>query len=586
MSLDQLHTSKSAQFYTKVGRLSTVEIDTAFDRIAADATVGATVDRIVKKRRTVGGNNVTVSYLRFEFETEPSFLKGTNLVEKRHAYVLIAELSTLVAVFKKHVTSPIREFASKLEPISYNTLSTLFMSDDSEYERVSMRGMSVSDDTIRSRSYAAKDLKSALSPIGASRSVLSSVRVRADGEVHALTPSTSRVARSSGRSSFTDIITWALTVESEILGFANTEGFIDLFAKPMKLTDSPTGVFPNGILFTTAELENEVREEQTAKLIGISSAGNESELSAETSRLVFDRLDRGYEIEVTGNDLKFKRGKLHQNKTSFSLSSRWFDRIKVQRETDDDITLTKYLNKEQSFLVSFSEPQFVYHLRQVFEDQRLLGNIDSFLQVFDDTVDFTGVNSEKGQKTANQQRFTSNSLFRRVEKSIVQNHEIVLCDDLGDEWADHIAVNTQSPEIAFVHSKHKDQTTAASAFQDVVGQALKNLGRLFPTEVALNRKIQGWRGTWSDTNLRRIRQSNGAASIVSDILKASASPNCQRRVALAVTFLSKADLCDAFTRIKNGTSTRAHHMQLLWILSSFVNGCMEVGAKPEVYCSP
>jgi len=583
VTLQSLHTSKSAQFYAKTGPLRTADINAAFDRMVADAVTGTTPDRLVKRRRSVDGTYVTVSYLRFEFEAEPSFLKGSQLVERKHAYVLIAELSDLVAVFKKHVTNPIKEFAATLEPISYNTLSKLFMSDDSEYERVAMRGMSVSDDTIRSRSYAAKDLKSILSPIGASRSVLSSVRVRADGEVHALTPSTSRVSRSSGRSSFSEIMTWALQVESEICGFTDTVGFVDLFAKPLKLTDLPAGVSPNGVLFTTAELENEVLDEQTAKLIGIGSAGNEVELSAETSRLVFDRLDHAYELN---NSLKFKRGHFRLNKTSFSLSSRLFDRVKIRRETEDDITLTKYLNQEQSFLITFSEPQFVYHLRQVFEDQQLLGNIDSFLQVFDDSVDFTRVNSEKGRRSANQRRFTANSLFRRVEDSIVQNHDIVLCDDLGDEWADHIAINTQTPEIAFVHSKHKKQTTAAAAFQDVVGQALKNLGRLFPTKAALDRKIVSWRGTWSQTNLARIRKSNGAATVVDDILKTSASPNCQRRVALAVTFLSKADLEDALKQVRDGTSRKAHHMQLLWILSGFVKGCMEVGAKPEVYCLP
>ena len=584
MPLHHLHTTKSAQFYRRTGRIQSVEIDALFNRASANA-IGGPADRIVKSRKIIKGRSITVSYLRFEFESEPSFLSGSSLKETKHAYILIAELDHLVAIFRKHVTSPDRELSRKIQPIEFNTLAKLFMADDSEYERVSMRAMSVSDGGIRFRSYEAKNLKTTLSAIGASRSVLSSVRVRADGEVHALTPSTSRVARSSGRSSFPEMMTWALDVEQEILGFVNTQGFIDLFAKPIRLSDLPAGTTPSGIQFAVADLERDVLDEQTTMLIGLDSAGHGQELSSDICRRLFDRLDKGYLITNNGNDLKFRSGKLKQNKNSFSVSSRLFDRIRVRGVTGQELSLTKYLNQEQSFLISFTQPQFAYYVRQVFEDQRLLGNIDSFLEVFDDSVNLTGVNSEKGQMRANITRFANTSLFRVVEDSIAQNHEILLCDDLGDEWADHIAVNSNgSPEISLIHSKHKSPTMSASAFQDVVGQALKNLSRLFPSESELNHKITGWQQKYSTTNINRIRRSNSRASVVSDVLRASASPNCVRRVILAVTFLSKSDLTRELTNLRNQVPTQPHIIQLLWILSTFVNGCMEFGAQPKVYC--
>jgi hypothetical protein len=106
MPLDHLNTIKSARFFTRNGRLLSSEINSAFDRIGANATAGTSTERIVKRRMKVGKKYVRVSYLRFEFEAEPSFLRGSTLTEKKHAYVLIAELLDLTAVFKKHVTNP------------------------------------------------------------------------------------------------------------------------------------------------------------------------------------------------------------------------------------------------------------------------------------------------------------------------------------------------------------------------------------------------------------------------------------------------------------------------------------------------
>jgi len=92
----------------------------------------------------------------------------------------------------------------------------------------------------------------------------------------------------------------------------------------------------------------------------------------------------------------------------------------------------------------------------------------------------TDTTSEKGRFARAQTEFEEGSAFRVVVDHIAHDVDVLLCDDLGDEWADFIAVNTESnpPTISFYHAKHGEVSLSASAFHDSVGQAIKNLGRM------------------------------------------------------------------------------------------------------------
>ena len=63
-------------------------------------------------------------------------------------------------------------------------------------------------------------------------------------------------------------------------------------------------------------------------------------------------------------------------------------------------------------------------------------------------------------------------MFGFVE-NICTNQNYIFCDDLGDEWADHITFNLTDLSISFIHSKHGDISTSASNLHDVVGQGIK-----------------------------------------------------------------------------------------------------------------
>jgi hypothetical protein len=78
----------------------------------------------------------------------------------------------------------------------------------------------------------------------------------------------------------------------------------------------------------------------------------------------------------------------------------------------------------------------------------------------------SGVTDEKGSFTAAQVGFDPDSTFGVIERSIADGDEILVCDDLGDEWADFIGLNNSSstPRITFYHAKHGDLSLGAGQF--------------------------------------------------------------------------------------------------------------------------
>lgn len=195
------------------------------------------------------------------------------------------------------------------------------------------------------------------------------------------------------------------------------------------------------------------------------------------------------------------------------------------------------------------------------------------------------VTSEKGDGYNEQStEFTPNSLFHVVEHELYDTADILLCDDMGNEWADHIAISNDT--ISFIHSKCKDKAgLSASNFQDVIGQAIKNIGNMNPNMDALRSKIDSMRGTWKNTEIQKCRRGN-VDDIEEKYLNLMSNPNKKREVCLAVNFLSKNRLATAFDNIKYQIPFQQKNsvVQLAWILNGFISTCKEADLNCKIYC--
>lgn len=203
------------------------------------------------------------------------------------------------------------------------------------------------------------------------------------------------------------------------------------------------------------------------------------------------------------------------------------------------------------------------------------------------------VSSEKGRFRTNQRKFAATSVFGQVENTIAVGDDILICDDLGDEWADFIGMNTKGapPTITFYHAKHGQLSLGAGAFHISVSQAEKNLGRLALPKAAMDTKFDGWekepyKNNKKVTAIARLMRGGPKGDIEQHLARLRNSPEVVKRVSIVTSSLSKKAVEDVFTDLKDGKRPTAHFVQLYWLLTSFFSACAEVGAAGYVICQP
>jgi hypothetical protein len=203
------------------------------------------------------------------------------------------------------------------------------------------------------------------------------------------------------------------------------------------------------------------------------------------------------------------------------------------------------------------------------------------------------VSSEKGRFRTNQRKFAATAVFGQVESTIAVGDDVLICDDLGDEWADFIGLNTRGapPTITFYHAKHGKLSLGAGAFHISVSQAEKNLGRLALPQGAMDAKFDGWekepyKNNKKVTAIARLMRGGPKGDIEQHLGRLRNSPEVVKRVSIVISSLSKKAVEDVFTDLKNGKRPTAHFVQLYWLLTSFFSACAEVGAAGYVICQP
>ena len=280
------------------------------------------------------------------------------------------------------------------------------------------------------------------------------------------------------------------------------------------------------------------------------------------------------------------------NKSGIKLKNKTWDRITILNSPNgeyDNDTLGNLINKNNQFNVYFNDTELIYSNKKLFRDTRLLIGIPHFLKILYPLKELKNIKYEKhsGRSASGLNDWDNDSLFKVVEDTFLPKYTHIICDDCNDEWADHIAIGDDV--VVFFASKHKKSKDSASDFQDVIGQALKNLGNMNPTKTQLDNKKISWAGKYLKSNIKRLRSNNGTIQNAVDLWANNImSPNYRKEMCLVVDFLSVLDFTSQLNDIAAGNHPQheAAIYQRLWLLSSFINGCLEYGVTPKIYCKP
>lgn len=585
---ERLRLTKNAQFYRVdepvEDELVKTILDTASDNMNPDS--GFVIDEF-RQERNLDEQSLSYVYSARVFpSSRPVYFLDDDFEDKVYAFILIIEIGDYLAVLKKSCANIFDLMDEKFTLVGSKEFSSSFSDDDVEFQRLALRNMTVSDRAMRSRSYEAADLKGLLSTHSAGRSIPYYFKLRQGAKTRSIS-GTGRVVESSSRETIDNVAAWVCEQINLIESPSNTN-FLDAFASKVELSEVLTICSPNAVLIESHSLLDRLTKDGVSVKYK-TKKGKVISVSNRVYKRLESALEKVYEID---SDLKIMGvndgSRVRANKKSLTLYSKYLAKFRVS-ESGKLITLQKYIVKHGFYSITFDDPKYMYFMGSCFEDSSGVSEIDNILEILQPIEKIPAVNSEKGSFTEESENFTDDSMFDLIEK-IHAEDDYIFCDDLGDEWADHITFNKENSNICFIHSKHGDPSTSASNLHDVVGQGIKNLGNMYFDANAMLSKLDKTfknyykSGKGIQTRIPRIRKGNidNFDGYLANLLK---DYKLNRSCILCCSFLSVSGVTEEFNKIKEGKPVRGNIVQLLWIISSFAHAVKDMNARPIIYCA-
>lgn len=544
-------------------------------------------------------NNTSINYsiCVFKFKSKPSFIDEAleEWMETKLAYFILVEFDNYIVITKKNIAG-LNEFTKNLDTIDYEILSTIFIDISTQYEKLGLKNMSLSDKAIRSKTMESNDLQENFSTVGSGNYIVDNVRLSTDGSKIALSLNTSRINKFGAKNNLDSFFNWAQNVVEKLESFLPNNTFLNVFAQPVKYETYRNHLSPVAILFLFNKLHDDFDNNLITDCVIHSDSGTKSinlfnyldqflKLLKVESQTLDDGTIQHFAKTSLTDDLQ-----LRLNEKSITIQSNKLNRVKLITNNGYARSIVEYINTSNQFIVNFDDSELVYTNRKLFRDNRLLGNIDYFLNAFLPFEELASVNSEKGSFTATSTNFSDNSSFNFVESTFSEKYNFFVCDDLNKEWADHIGVSHDT--VAFYHSKYKDVGYSASAFQDIVGQGLKNISNLSPRDYQLDSKRNIWSSIYNPhggtSNISRLRKGSNTDDLLNTYKTTIKNPNFNREIYLVVNFISKEGLRERLENLRDAVAfpERNEVIQILWFLSSFFSVCAEQGVKGYICCKP
>jgi len=449
--VEDLFLSKNAQFF-KLNKSLTKSKVNALYKVISDKKEGANLIKKVREEYLIDDEVVIYSILSFKLIEEPSFLTGTDITESKYAYVLLVELPGFLIISKKNVDGIDNDLDKFIEYFEFDKFSNFNGRLNPEYEKISMTNMSLSNSVIKNRTIEARKLNGILSPNTTGRSVPGSFRMKNGMEIFTLTPNTSRIGYKDKKVDFVSFCSWAIETVNEL---SNTNSLSSKvmagFSSPITLKSLLNkNIVPKAIFIDLNELDDLVRGEDSILTLSKMGVNGMIPLSSQELEKLFD----GFKSPFSIDNNRLERGNvkydclIKYNSKVITIRSKYLEKINLMSNGEEIGTLNSYLNKIKPFTVTFDSPQYCYHERSCFEDKTMMNNLTKFLSIFDDSYNFNTVKSEKEKTDGTYPpyliRFPVRSLFRRIENIYNTQSAIIICDDMNDEWADHIVLDTDS----------------------------------------------------------------------------------------------------------------------------------------------
>lgn len=497
---------------------------------------------------------------------------------------------------------PMESFDDLLNNLSVDYLYNLFP-ENTIFNNVKLDSLNVNKIGINSRKIRGQGIENINTQINEKLSYCKNVsgRIKKDDEnkINRYLGITTSKITDSKKGNLHKYSQWCEEIIRKICNASNPE-FFNRFASVYIPNQD---LEPSSILIDMSEII-------TNEKIVFYSSFDKNRLSSITSKII----DNNFYFNFNGNEQKGKiiKEKKYKN-VRYRINNSEFKKILLEDENGKEYTLEKYINKKNMFKLFFSSEGVIYSGRHYFKSDLTFQNIElDSLKIGKKIIPLYGldkcINEKIGSKPEKKEmrKWKDDSIFgfltNLIKDETYEDFKFtdVVCDDLNYEIADFIALNTITERLVLIHCKSSNSIgTSASAFQDVCGQAQKNIHYLFKTNVedlvSIKTHIKNWNGDWKKTKKynegkeeiswkckRMIKGESTGEEFWDKYKDIISSPTSDLEVWLLTKSLSKNKLKEELK--KEGQKIKENINQLFWILYGTQEVINNSGADLKIYC--
>lgn len=588
-NIDDFSFTRSFVFLKPQRRVKKSDLRDIFASIQKKTEIALCFRSIVRHRLSLGTAPLTygsVSLLLGRSVQTPPFANGS-LHEQLISYVLVIETKGFAAVQFRHISiNDVGDLFDFYKKVSHTQITSI-ISNSAKILKLSAKIINPAQNGLTGRAYEGNSLENEMPSYGSGKTIPRNVKANDGGQTISITAGASRLTAYGQAVSIDAVGSWFHTAVKLLEANVRSK-FIGRFAEPVDFYSAIGTLIPKLVVFETLAMRALIRND------GLILRRKYKKFSANASDAMFDNVIGELEKLQPIQHGKFALGEVEVVKSKLKIRLSAFRNFVLFNGTNE-VQISTYLNNKDLFSIYFDSIEHVYMSGAIFKDVAATNEIGTIIAAMELVPALAGADREKILRnkkdltsSAAFTSFPSTSVFDISEKFFIA-HQYMFCDDLGDEWADHIAIDSTTKTMVFVHSKYGTSSTGASKLHDVVGQALKNMGNLICAPSIMVAKIDGFNQVYTGTLIPRIRRVPVGQSVNTtkiEVQRILNDNNFSREVALCCSFLSHKAVKDELQALQKGLPVRPHIKQLVWLLSYFISASKEMSIKPRILCAP
>ena len=540
-------------------------------------------------------------FMIIEKARDPSFLKQDSIERNRMTQasaelLLLVEFKDFIICYKTRGISGSSDLLRRFGgPVSQDSLINSFKNNKNNFVELNVGSVDpLNKYNIKKTNVLAESLEESYHAYGRSREIIKQVTIKDitnSDRININVLNSSIKKTSSSTVSFSDYISFCCQIKNQLYKKGVPIPYIDAFSRPEFYKDHVQSIHPIGISFlldVISHNKNIISVEYRAKEKTEKKEWAYLEKKLTQPFILEKRKNNNYEIKTeSGNSLmlfgEYTKLALSKRKDRISINSPILKNIFIRSE-DRDERLLDMINKG-GYIISTSNVNEVIFNNIIYKDAQVYDILPYLKGIIIPDQQINSIKSEKGATYLNEKSssFSEKSLFGVIEAKFRNHSEInyLYCDDLGDEWADFIALGSHS--IRLIHAKAAHGDLVISKFHEVMGQVLKNINRFFDISRLSTKKNDYYKINHIKTDIRRLIKGSATNDFIEHYKNLCNETRTEKEAIIYLNFFSYEKISLNFLKIKEKKeSIDRNFSQLLWILITLHNECIVRGVKLKI----